>query len=58
MIEYRGVKLECDPVTGLVTDRDQVPFEKDAVIRFSGAGPNADWKDLKVSRDVTEVRAC
>ena len=47
-LEYKDVKLQCDRVTGQVINKSEIPFEKDAVIKFSGAGPDADWKDLKV----------
>lgn len=48
VLEYRGAKLDCDRLTGQVVDKSKVPYVKDAVIKFVGAGPNADWKDLKV----------
>lgn len=49
MIDYKGVQLECDKESGLVLDRSKVPFEMEAVVRFTGAGESPDWKDLKVS---------
>ena len=44
------MELECDGETGKVldTEREKIPFENDAVLKFEGVGENPDWKDLKV----------
>jgi lupus La protein len=46
-IEYKGVQLDVDPVTGKVVDPSKVPVSEKTAIKFSAPGDGTNWKDLK-----------
>jgi lupus La protein len=47
VIEYKGVQLEVDPVTGKVLDDSKVPVAEKTGLKFSAPGNGENWKDLK-----------
>ena len=51
ILNYKGKDLDCDKATGRVINRDQLEFESDCVVKFTGGTEDPDWKDLKVSPD-------
>ncbi|KAJ9107134.1 hypothetical protein QFC19_002794 [Naganishia cerealis] len=47
-ITYNGKRLAVNRATGVVVDKAEIEFQPGRVLRFENAGPDADWKQLKV----------
>jgi hypothetical protein len=47
-ITYNGKKLAVNRATGVVVDKAEIEYQPGKVLRFENAGPDADWKQLKV----------
>lgn len=50
-ITYNDKQIAINRATGVVIDKSEIHFDPGRVLRFENAGPDADWKQLKVSRE-------
>jgi hypothetical protein len=48
-ITYNDKQIAINRATGVVIDKSEIHFDPGRVLRFENAGPDADWKQLKVS---------
>lgn len=48
-ITYNNKQIAINRATGVVIDKNEIEFAPGRVLRFENAGPDADWKQLKVS---------
>lgn len=47
-ITYNNKQIAVNRATGVVIDKTEIEFAPGRVLRFENAGPEADWKTLKV----------
>lgn len=55
-ITYNNKQIAINRATGVVLDKNEIEFAPGRVLRFENAGPEADWKQLKVSLDRLALR--
>jgi hypothetical protein len=47
-ITYNDKQIAINRATGVVIDKSEIAYAPGRVLRFENAGPEADWKQLKV----------